>query len=293
MKKMEQFVSQDQHSYSLYFDLKIWFWAWKVSGTFGKRASENFLHSKQWRIQGRGRPFPSLFLDQTEQEILFGLIAKTRYRKLFFPNTPNTPAALAIFSEEAFIQVRVKSTEDLETNTSLTYNWMKEECDHLNNVLLLSWTDCPQQYWVSKKVISMHAWDGYTCRFSLGMADISPRSSPLRNVSWGRTSVTQGQKFHTDDVNQCLHNKWGSHGVSNANLFNFTFLLVDFGKVLCSSVNELQLNSNVSSREDYIPQLLAVLLEIHRVYIWPLGPFVFCLSFVNTVWNNEITLSTN
>ena len=195
MKKMEQFVSQDQHSYSLYFDLKIWFWAWKVSGTFGKRASENFLHSKQWRIQGRGRPFPSLFLDQTEQEILFGLIAKTRYRKLFFPNTPTTPAALPIFSEEAFIQVRVKSTEDLETNTSLTYNWMKEECDHhqeiiiivncwahLNNVLLLSWTDCQQQYWVSKKVISMHAWDGYTCRFSLGMADIN---FLLTHCRWG------------------------------------------------------------------------------------------------------------
>ena len=26
-------------------------------------------------------------------------------------------------------------------------------------------------------------------------------------------------------------------GVPNANLFNFTFLLVDFGKVLCSSAN--------------------------------------------------------
>ena len=290
---MEQFVSQDQHFYSLYFDLKIWFCARKVSGTFEKRAPENLLHSKQWRIQGRGRPFPSLFLDQTKHKILFGLIAKTRYRKLFFPNTPTTPAALPIFSEEAFIQVRVKSTEDLETNTNLTYNWMKEECDHLNNVLLLSWTDCPQQYWVSKKVISMHAWDGYTCRFSLGIAEISPCSSQLRDILWGGTSVTQWQKLHTDDVNQCLHNKWGSHGVSNANLFNFTFLLVDFGKEMCSSVNELQLNSNASSREDYIPQLLAVLLEIHCVYIWPLGPFVFCLSFVNTVWNNEITPSTN
>ena len=41
------------------------------------------------------------------------------------------------------------------------------------------------------------------------------------------------QKFHTDDVNQCLHNKSGSHGVPNANLFNFMFLLVDFGKLLC------------------------------------------------------------
>ena len=44
----------------------------------------------------------------------------------------------------------------------------------------------------------------------------------------------------SDDVNQCLHNKSGSHGVANAKLFNFTFLLVDFGKLLCSSVNEIQ-----------------------------------------------------
>ena len=99
------------------------------------------------------------------------------------------------------------------------------------------------------------------------MADVSPRSSPLRDVLQGGTSATQRQKFHTDDVNKCLHNKSGNHGVSNANLFNFTFLLVDFGKVWCSSVNELQLNSNASSREDYIPEILAVLLEIHHVYI--------------------------
>ena len=79
--------------------------------------------------------------------------------------------------------------------------------------------------------------------------------------------MTQRQKFHTDDVNQCLHNKSGGHGVPKVNLFHFTFLLVDFGKVLCSSANELQQNSNASSREDYIPQILTVLLEIHRVYI--------------------------
>ena len=35
---MEQFVSQDPRSYSLYFDLKIWFRARKVTGTFEKRA---------------------------------------------------------------------------------------------------------------------------------------------------------------------------------------------------------------------------------------------------------------
>ena len=80
-------------------------------------------------------------------------------------------------------------------------------------------------------------------------------------------SATQRQKFDTDDANQCLLNKSGSHGVANANLFNFTFLLVDFGKVLCSSANELQENSNACSREDYIQQILTVLLEIHRVYI--------------------------
>ena len=48
---------------------------------------------------------------------------------------------------------------------------------------------------------------------------------------------------------------------------NFACLLVDFGEVLCSSANELQQNSNASSREDYIAQILTVLLEILRVYI--------------------------
>ena len=36
-----------------------------------------------------------------------------------------------------------------------------------------------------------------------------------------------------------LHNKSGSRGVPNANLFNFTFLQADFGKVLCPSANEI------------------------------------------------------
>ena len=58
-------------------------------------------------------------------------------------------------------------------------------------------------------------------------------------VSQGGTSATQRQKFHTDDINQCLHNKSSSHGALNANLFNSTFVLVDFGKVLCSSAKEL------------------------------------------------------
>ena len=56
-------------------------------------------------------------------------------------------------------------------------------------------------------------------------------------------------------------------GFQIQDLSNFMCLLVDFGKVLCSSANELQQNSNASSREDYIPQILTVLLEILRVYI--------------------------
>ena len=40
-----------------------------------------------------------------------------------------------------------------------------------------------------------------------------------------------------------------------------------FGEVSCSFSNELQQNSTASSTEDYIPQILTVLLEIHRVYI--------------------------
>ena len=87
------------------------------------------------------------------------------------------------------------------------------------------------------------------------------------DVSRGGSSATQRQKYHTDDANQCLHNKSGSHGVPNTNLSNFTCLLVNFGKVLCSSANELQQNSNASSREEFFPQLLTVLLEILGVYI--------------------------
>ena len=75
-------------------------------------------------------------------------------------------------------------------------------------------------------------------------------------------SATKGQKFHTDDANQCLQ--------INPVVIGFQIyfcLLVDFGEVLCSCANELQQNSNASSREDYILQVLTVLLEILRVYI--------------------------
>ena len=77
----------------------------------------------------------------------------------------------------------------------------------------------------------------------------------------GGMSATQRQKFHTDDANQCLHKKSGSHGVPNITLSNFVCLLVNFGKVLCSSAKELQQNSNTSSGEDYILQILTVFVR--------------------------------
>ena len=77
------------------------------------------------------------------------------------------------------------------------------------------------------------------------------------------------ERLRLSDRNSILmtHNKSGSHGVPKINLSNFTCLLVDFGKVLCSSANELQQNSNASPREDYVPQTLTVLLEILLVCI--------------------------
>ena len=42
---------------------------------------------------------------------------------------------------------------------------------------------------------------------------------------------------------------WVVMGFEMQTLFNFRFLLVDFGNVFCSSVKELQQNSYASSRE--------------------------------------------
>ena len=48
------------------------------------------------------------------------------------------------------------------------------------------------------------------------------------DVSCGGMSATQRQKFHTDDTNQCLHNKSSCHGVPNINLSNFTCVAGQF-----------------------------------------------------------------
>ena len=123
-------------------------------------------------------------------------------------------------------------------------------------------------------------WPTILCRFAGGLACENIRFSSLfvdGDVSRGGTSTTQRQKFHTDDANQCLHNKSSSHGVPNTNLSNFACLLVDFGKVLCSSANELQQNSNASSREDYTPRILTFFRDSSPLYL----TFVaFCLLSV-------------
>ena len=69
---------------------------------------------------------------------------------------------------------------------------------------------------------------------------------------------------YTDDVNQCLHNKAGRHGVPNANLFKFTFLLVDFGKVLCSSANELHSHIVIDSSRLHLTFAAFCLLSVIR-----------------------------
>ena len=97
------------------------------------------------------------------------------------------------------------------------------------------------------------------------------------DVSRGGTSATQRQKFHTNDVNQCLHNISGSHGVPNTNLFNFTFLLVDFGKVLCSSTTPAKLKCFLQRRL-YSTNVDCFVRDSSRLHL----TFVaFCLSFVN------------
>ena len=119
--------------------------------------------------------------------------------------------------------------------------------------------------WVNQVPFKSLYWANWP-ESSLGVADVSPPSSLLRDVLWrGNVCNSATEIPYWWRKSMFTSNKSGSHGVPNANLLNFTFLLVDFGKVLCSSANELQQNSNASSREDYIPQILTVLLEIHHV----------------------------
>ena len=87
----------------------------------------------------------------------------------------------------------------------------------------------------------------------LGNTAVSHRLSPPGTFRHGGRLRLSDRKFHTDDVNQCLcGNKSDNHRGPDVNLVDFMFPLVDYGKVLCSSANELQQNSNASFKEEYI-----------------------------------------
>ena len=70
-------------------------------------------------------------------------------------------------------------------------------------------------------------------------AAVSPFSLPLGTIRQEERLRLRDRNsiFCTDNVNQCLHNKSGSHGVPNVNFFDFMLLPVDYGnlKFLCST----------------------------------------------------------
>ena len=83
----------------------------------------------------------------------------------------------------------------------------------------------------------------YTVRDHLACENI--RFSSLfaaGDVSRGGTSATQRQKFHTDDANQCLHNKSGSDGVPIINLI--CLILRVFWSILVKCCVDLPTNSS-------------------------------------------------
>ena len=89
--------------------------------------------------------------------------------------------------------------------------------------------------------------------------------------------MTQGQIFHTDDANSCLHNKSGSHEGPNINLSSVKCFLVDFGKVLCSSAHDQQKLKCFWRRlySTNIDCFVRDSLCLHLTFV------AFCLSFVN------------
>ena len=79
-----------------------------------------------------------------------------------------------------------------------------------------------------------------SCRLSLLLV--------AQGILPGATFAPQRQKLHSDDINQCLQ-LWIRNLVAMG-FQMFMFLLINCGKVLCSSANKLQLNSNVSANEE-------------------------------------------
>ena len=117
--------------------------------------------------------------------------------------------------------------------------------------------------------------------------------------SRGWASATQRQKFHADDVNQCLHNKSGGHGVPKTKNKRFVQGIVCFSgsillKLLCSSCCK-------QASEKLKCFFWRRIIIFHKywlfcLYSWrlhSLWPFVFCLSFISNNLNNVTSPSSN
>ena len=90
-------------------------------------------------------------------------------------------------------------------------------------------------------------------------------SVPSRSAGRNLTSscfcyLVLPQKFHTDDVNHCYITNLVVMGfqMQLCSILRFCWSILD--KCLCSFENSLQQSSNASFREEYIPQVLTVLL---------------------------------
>ena len=90
-------------------------------------------------------------------------------------------------------------------------------------------------------------------------------------------------KFHTDDVNQCLHNKSGSLGVPNVNLFCFMFpqsIMVKFCVLPRTSSSKTQML--LLKKYIHSSNIDCIVVDSSRLHL----TFVaFCLSLINSSYN--------
>ena len=117
-----------------------------------------------------------------------------------------------------------------------------------------------------------------TCKYS--QQSLIASSSLLGYFSCN-TSALWPKKFHTNDQNQCLHDKSGSHGVLDANLIKFPFLPLSNHNILSFSNLAPMKSSNSSGQANvFIGNRCFKADSVHQ-YTWFLRVFVLCLLFVN------------
>ena len=135
------------------------------------------------------------------------------------------------------------------------------------------WQGCRWNF----KLLGIWNWEGEltceNCHFSSFLA--------AGNVVQGRTSATQWQKFHTDDINnvyiinlvQSLGSKckFVQFYISPGRFWKSVVFICEWAaaKLKCFFSRRLY-STNIDC-----------FVRILRLYIWPFWPLVFCLSFVN------------